>query len=409
MDYKGVSAMSFKLKLKADIHHPSITRRPLRVTTIESYIATGRSPEDLCLIYPDLQGQGEALLSINWGAIVIYDQATPLFEGQIIQVTEPAERLENGDIIVTLVDAVYIAYKQRSDSNSLFLTERCDNFCIMCSQPPKNVDDSWRVNDSLGIINLLDDEPRILGISGGEPTTLGKDFLKILSHCREMLPQTQLHILTNGKKLSNRDFINKIQKIGHQRVLWGVPLYGVTALDHDYHVQSRGAFNKTINGLYHLKTIGQHIELRIVLTKDVLNNIEALCEFIARNLSFVSFVALMGVELIGFAKRNYAMVYSPMAEHLSALISAMNTLKMNGVQPWLYNIPQCHLPLSLRDFAAQSISDWKNGFPQGCNDCASKAICCGFFESNLYHKSGVLIKSLSSINDESYIGVEEQL
>lgn len=397
--------MSFKLKLRAVIHYPSTTRRPLRVTTVDSYIATGRSPDELCLIYPDGQYRGEALLSIKWGAIVIYDHATPLFDGQIIHVTEEGERLDDGDIIVTLTDAVYIAYKQRSGSNSLFLTERCDNFCIMCSQPPKNVDDAWRVNDALDIIDLLDDEPRTLGISGGEPTTLGADFLKILTHCHQKLPQTQLHILTNGKNLSNRELIDEIQQIGHERVLWGVPLYGAMARDHDYHVQSRGAFNQTINGLYHLKTIEQSIELRIVLTKDVLRNIEALCEFIVRNLSFVSFVALMGIELTGFAKQNYATVYSPIAEHLPALSSAMNTLKMNNVQYCLYNIPHCHLPLSLRDFAAQSISDWKNGFPQGCDDCASKAVCCGFFASNLDHKSGVLTKSLCSVDDDSYIGV----
>lgn len=64
--------MSFKLKLKAEIHNPSIIRRPLRVTTIESYVANGRSPADLCLIYPDRQDRAEALLSINWGAVVIY-------------------------------------------------------------------------------------------------------------------------------------------------------------------------------------------------------------------------------------------------------------------------------------------------------------------------------------------------
>lgn len=401
--------MSFKLKLSAVIHHPSTTRRPLRVTTIDSYIATGRSPDELCLIYPDWQYRGEALLSIKWGAIVIYDQATPLFDGQIIHVTEEGERLDDGDIIVTLTDAVYIAYKQHSDSNSLFLTERCDNFCIMCSQPPKNVDDAWRVNDALGIIDLLDDEPRTLGISGGEPTTLETDFLKILTHCHQKLPQTQLHILTNGKNLSNRELIDEIQQIGHERVLWGVPLYGAIAIDHDYHVQSRGAFNQTINGLYHLKTIEQSIELRIVLTKDVLSNIEALCEFIARNLSFVSFVALMGLELTGFAKRNYTTVYSPIAEYLPALSSAMNTLKMNNMQICLYNIPHCHLPRSLRDFAAQSISDWKNGFPQGCEDCASKAVCCGFFASNLDHKSGILISSLCSVDDDSYIGVIDLL
>lgn len=399
--------MSFKLKLKANIHNRATTRRPLRVTTIDSFVTTGHSPTDLCLIYPDWQILDESLLSINWGAILIYDQYFPTFDGQIIQVTEVGEILDDGDIILTLMNSVYIAYKKHSDSNSLFLTERCDNFCIMCSQPPKNVNDSWRVNDALGIINLLENEPRVLGITGGEPTTLGSDFLKILALCHQKLPQTQLHILTNGKNLSNRDFINQIQNIGHHRVLWGIPLYGATALEHDFHVQSSGAFNQTINGLYNLQTIGQHIELRIVLTKDVLDNIEGLCEFIARNLSFVSFVALMGVELTGFAKHNFEVVYASLAEYLPALISAMTTLEMNSVHPCLYNIPQCHLPLKLRKFAVQSISDWKNRFPKDCEACALKVNCCGFFESNLCHKSGVLIRPLSNINDEFYIGGKE--
>ena len=33
------------------------------------------------------------------------------------------------------------------------------------------------------------------------------------------------------------------------------------------------------------------------------------------------FVALMGIEFTGFAKQNYATVYSPIAEHLPALSS----------------------------------------------------------------------------------------
>ena len=117
----------------------------------------------------------------------------------------------------------------------------------------------------------------------------------------------------------------------------------------------------------------------------------------------------MGVELTGFAKRNYKQVYSSIAGYLPALISGVNILKLNGIQALIYNVPQCHLPLSLRDLAVQSISDWKNEFPNGCDGCASKAICCGFFESNIYHKSGILIKSLNGINDESYIEVKEQL
>ena len=119
----------------------------------------------------------------------------------------------------------------------------------------ENVDDAWRVNDALDIIDLLDDEPRTLGISGGEPTTLGGGFFENSDPLPPEIAANPASCFDQWKNLSNRELIDEIQQIGHERVLWGVPLYGAMARDHDYHVQSRGAFNQTINGLYHLKRL----------------------------------------------------------------------------------------------------------------------------------------------------------
>lgn len=395
--------MSFKLKLEADIYNKAERNNILRVTTIESYITEGREPEDLCLIYPTEYTNADRLLSINWGAIVTHNDSLKTSTHQVIHLQEEYEHLDDGDIISILKNQVYIYYKHHSSSNSLFLTERCDNSCIMCSQPPKNHDDSWRVNDAIRIISLLDNTPRTLGITGGEPTLLGNDFLDILQYCHERLPETQLHVLTNGRSLSNSQFIQKINTIGCENILWGIPLYGSSAYEHDYHVQKKGAFSQTINGIYNLSTIGGHIELRVVLTKDVLNNIESISDFIARNLPFISFVAFMGVELIGFAKYNHTIVFSSLSQHIPALSIAIKTLLMNQVQVSLYNIPLCHIPPVLRQFASQSISDWKNTFPIECEQCRTKDICCGFFESNIKYKHGVTVTNLNSINDTVYI------
>ena len=34
-------------------------------------------------------------------------------------------------------------FRSNSRHNSFLVTERCNNYCLMCSQPPKDIDDRW--------------------------------------------------------------------------------------------------------------------------------------------------------------------------------------------------------------------------------------------------------------------------
>ena len=47
----------------------------------------------------------------------------------------------------------------------------------------------------------------------------------------------------------------------------------------------------------------------------------------------------------------------------------------------LYNYPLCDLPSSIRKYAAQSISDWKNVFGEVCSSCDGRKRCSGLFSS----------------------------
>jgi peptide methionine sulfoxide reductase MsrA len=47
----------------------------------------------------------------------------------------------------------------------------------------------------------------------------------------------------------------------------------------------------------------------------------------------------------------------------------------------IYNSQLCILPESIRDYAKQSISDWKNIYLPECEDCKLKKECAGFFAS----------------------------
>jgi MoaA/NifB/PqqE/SkfB family radical SAM enzyme len=135
----------------------------------------------------------------------------------------------------------------------------------MCSQPPREDDDSRRVCETLRLIELIDRECHEIGISGGEPTLLGEDLLRIVQKFKAFLPNTGLHILTNGRRFEYREFAQRLGAIQHPNLMLGIPLYSDIDSRHDYVVQAKGAFDETIAGLYNLAEARVPIELRVVL------------------------------------------------------------------------------------------------------------------------------------------------
>ena len=42
-----------------------------------------------------------------------------------------------------------VLWRQASRHNAFLVTDRCDHRCLMCSQPPKDVDDGWIIDEIL--------------------------------------------------------------------------------------------------------------------------------------------------------------------------------------------------------------------------------------------------------------------
>ena len=74
--------------------------------------------------------------------------------------------------------------------NTILLTERCDNYCLMCSQPPKTGDDDWLLDDARELIRLLPRHAHELGFTGGEPTFYGQGLIDLSTLCTTLLPDT---------------------------------------------------------------------------------------------------------------------------------------------------------------------------------------------------------------------------
>ncbi|MGO4778911.1 His-Xaa-Ser system radical SAM maturase HxsC, partial [Lysobacter sp. 2RAB21] len=133
----------------------------------------------------------------------------------------------------------------------------------------------------------------------------------------------------------------------HPSLTWGVPLYGDHYRLHDYIVQSPGAFAQTLRGLYALHAAGQHIEVRVVLTKPVMERLPDLARYLYRNLPFVEHIALMGTEPIGFAKAHHDELWMDPADMGSTLLDTAQFLSRRGMAVSLYNLPLCTLPEDL--------------------------------------------------------------
>ena len=133
-------------------------------------------------------------------------------------------------------------YRRASKFNALFATDRCSSLCLMCSQPPRKVDDDWRVGEMLRTIDLIDPATPELGITGGEPTLLKDGFLQVARACKEHLPNTSLHVLSNGRLFRYGSFAKGLAAIQHHDLMIGVPVYSDLEDRHDHVVQARGAF-----------------------------------------------------------------------------------------------------------------------------------------------------------------------
>jgi His-Xaa-Ser system radical SAM maturase HxsC len=146
-------------------------------------------------------------------------------------------------------------------------------------------------------------------------------------------------------------------------------------------VQARGAFDETVLGILRLKDKGQRVEVRVVLHGVTAPRLRETCAWLARNLPFVDHVALMGLENTGFALANQDLLWIDPLDYQADLAMGIDILRSTGVNVSVYNLPLCVLDRSVWDSAAQSISDWKNGYLPECGNCAVRPQCAGFFST----------------------------
>ena len=270
-----------------------------------------------------------------------------------------------------------------SNDNTLFVTGQCNNQCVMCCQPPTATNDiDFLFEQNLKVIKNAPENLPIIGISGGEPILLGERFFELISIIRQYLPNTLIHILTNGRQFSNDDYAERLKEIGGDNLLLGIPIHSDSSLIHDEITGVKNSYNETIIGLYNLAAVEIPLELRIVINKINYERLPQLSDFIFKNLSFVSCVSFMAMEYIGLVIRNSQQVWVEPTEFVPNLKEATLYLNSWNIDVSIFNLPLCLLPEELHIYAKKSISDWKIKYIDICEKCIKKEYCCGLFSTS---------------------------
>jgi len=286
-----------------------------------------------------------------------------------------------GDVLLCLPETGKIQriFRANSQYNSILFTERCDQMCVMCSQPPRRTADEWRFPLYKRAFDLIPPDSRIV-ISGGEPTLYKEDLFNILNHCAKNRPDIGFQILSNCQHLTKEDIESMAELHEQLDIFWGIPLYSHDEENHDLIVGKKGAFNPLMENLFLLASSGATIELRTVLTAKNALDLAQLAVFVADHIPFISRWAIMAMEPIGFAKANREQLFYDHSLAPQPLNKALDVCKFRGINVTLFNFPRCTVEEKYRGLCVQSISDWKNKFLSECKGCKEQEFCTGFFE-----------------------------
>lgn len=321
-------------------------------------------------------------------AVALRETGTP-----VVHNLPSIDHLEDGDV-VALNPGGYVRtlYRLSSPHNALFATDRCNSWCLMCSQPPKARDDSDRIGEHLRLLELMAPGPRELGITGGEPSLFKADLIRIVRRCQELLPDTAVHILSNGRLFYYGSFARDLAAVEHPDLMLGIPLYSDVDSEHDFVVQARGAFHQTMIGFQNLGRFRVPVEVRVVVHRLTYRRLPSLAEFIYRNLPFAAHVALMGLEIMGFSIPNLDELWIDPFDYQEELREATLFLAARGMRVSIYNHQLCVVPRDIWSFCRKSISDWKNEYLPVCRGCEQQDRCGGFFASAVQRRHSLHIQ-----------------
>lgn len=265
----------------------------------------------------------------------------------------------------------------------LYITNKCNSNCIMCpdSESRRRKDLDLTVDDILAQIDDYPDDLEFVCITGGEPTLLRYDLIRVLRKCRDRLNNKDFLLLTNGRSFSDSNYTLEFYKAIPRFLMVGIPLYHFSEEGHDNITQSRGSFAQAIRGIDNLLSLNISIEIRVVVMKMNYKILKDIAHFISERFKGIKTVNIMSLEVMGSSFVNRSTVWVNLNDINPYLKEAVKILLRSGIQVQLYNFPLCYVEEDLWSLCHKSISSEKVRYSDDCYGCKGQEQCGGFFNS----------------------------
>lgn len=276
------------------------------------------------------------------------------------------------------------------------LWPQCNIGCVFCSNP---VEGFRETTERYGFEEIrakldrykageptflkFDDQRDYFNLTGGEPT-IHPEFHRVLALIRSRFPGRLIRLLTNGRMLHYEEFARRTVAIAGLPFEAAVPLFGFDARSHEATSRAPGSFDQTVSGLRNLLRLrrpGQLVEVRVILTRPQLKSLEGLFDFLLSEFPELDRLALLFVELEGFAERYSDRLVAPMSEVGRRLEANLERLRRFR-EARLYHFPLCVLPTGLWPFVWNTLAPFKVTWLDACRSgCLYREACVGVHRS----------------------------
>lgn len=277
------------------------------------------------------------------------------------------------------------------------LWNKCNNKCIMCTNSTTfskrktslysyefqvaklekylkgNVQVYWKNAENTTYIS----------ITGGEPTT-HPDFFKLIYYIRRRLPETPIHLLTNGRQFKNETFAKKLVKILKMPSSIGIPIHSHIPKIHDKITGIKGSFIETLEGVKNLKKYFKgNIEIRIVIHRINYLSLPGILKFVQNLLKDINryTIAIIHYEIEGQSKKNHKKISLKLTK-ATKIINNINKRYLKNVQ--FFHYPLCLINKELRKKAIITLPLSDRIYTRKCKYCILKEKCVGLMKE--YYK-----------------------
>jgi radical SAM protein with 4Fe4S-binding SPASM domain len=166
--------------------------------------------------------------------------------------------------------------------SEIALTYRCQNRCIFCyaSAPDRGQEDSeMSTADVKRILDTIVEDARVPTVSftGGEPT-LRPDLPELIIYAKSHRLRTNL--ITNGIRCGAHGYVDKLASAGLDSAQ--VSLEAADPAIHDSIVGHPGAWQRTVQGIRHLKAAGIHVHTNTTINRRNRDCLLDLVDFLAK-------------------------------------------------------------------------------------------------------------------------------